>query len=434
MHTLVFLEPGHFHAALTLRRTHPRIDPVVHVYAQEGPELDAFLGYVEAFNSRSEAPTAWEPRVSAGPEPLERLLAEGKGDVAVLAGRNDSKMAHVQALHAAGYAVLADKPMLTGVEWLSALEAVTAGPPLVMDIMTGRYEVASQLLKRLVDTAGVFGGFAADATEREPAIEIATVHHLYKLVNGEPLRRPVWYFDERVQGDGLVDVPTHLVDRALWLLDGPPFRYEDDVELLGARLWPTPVPLEHFRRITGAEAFPAAVQPNVQGGGEGATLHYPCNGEIRARLRSLPVRLTSEWHLEDPASGGESSHLIRLRGRRAVLRLEHGPATGYDRRIYVEPQVGEAGVRPALEELARRLQPELPGLQVVPTRAGFALEVPEALHTGHETHFAMVLDAFLNYTERGSWPPELPANLRTRYTLLARASALAQQQPKQRRA
>ena len=35
-----------------------------------------------------------------------------------------------------------------------------------------------------------------------------------KVVNGAPLRRPPWYYDVGVQGDGLVDVHSHLVDQA----------------------------------------------------------------------------------------------------------------------------------------------------------------------------------------------------------------------------
>ena len=43
MHTLAFLEPGHFHATLTLRDPSPRVSPEVFVYATAGPELDDFL-------------------------------------------------------------------------------------------------------------------------------------------------------------------------------------------------------------------------------------------------------------------------------------------------------------------------------------------------------------------------------------------------------
>ena len=58
MHTLVFLDPGHFHAALTLGDRHPQIRDDLVVHAPKGPELDDFLGLVDAFNRRRERPTA----------------------------------------------------------------------------------------------------------------------------------------------------------------------------------------------------------------------------------------------------------------------------------------------------------------------------------------------------------------------------------------
>jgi hypothetical protein len=58
MHTLLFLDPGHFHAALTLRVPQARVADQVFVYAREGAELRDFLALVERFNLRSEAPHA----------------------------------------------------------------------------------------------------------------------------------------------------------------------------------------------------------------------------------------------------------------------------------------------------------------------------------------------------------------------------------------
>lgn len=48
--------------------------------------------------------------------------------------------------------------------------------------------------------------------------KIGSVHHLLKIVNGTPLRRPAWYYDVSVQGNGLVDITSHMIDQAMWLL------------------------------------------------------------------------------------------------------------------------------------------------------------------------------------------------------------------------
>lgn len=61
MHTLAFLDPGHFHAALTLGERHPRVRDEIFIYAQQGQELDDFVTLVEAFNRRADQPTSWRP-------------------------------------------------------------------------------------------------------------------------------------------------------------------------------------------------------------------------------------------------------------------------------------------------------------------------------------------------------------------------------------
>jgi hypothetical protein len=112
MHSLLFLDPGHFHAALTLRVPQPRAADEVFVYAREGAELRDFLALVERFNRRSPNPTRWRPVVTTADDPLGRLVEERRGDVVVLAGRNWGKARTIRRLHGSGFHVLADKPWL----------------------------------------------------------------------------------------------------------------------------------------------------------------------------------------------------------------------------------------------------------------------------------------------------------------------------------
>ena len=204
MHTLTVLEPGHFHAALTLRERHPRVHDEILVYAAEAPgegdrgrEVAEFLELLAAFNRRPQHPTRWRPIVRVGPEPLGRLVADRPGDVVILAGKNDRKMALVRRLHDAGFHVLADKPWMTTAAALSDVRHVLGGGARVMEMMTGRHATTARVAERLVAEPEIFGAF--DGGEG-PAIQLASVHHLEKVVNGVPLRRPPWYFDVRVQG------------------------------------------------------------------------------------------------------------------------------------------------------------------------------------------------------------------------------------------
>ena len=43
MHTFIILNPGHFHAALVLRQSHPFIRDDIYVYSEKGADLDRFM-------------------------------------------------------------------------------------------------------------------------------------------------------------------------------------------------------------------------------------------------------------------------------------------------------------------------------------------------------------------------------------------------------
>src|SRR4030095_11668016 len=315
VHRLCFLEPGHFHATLTLRERHAGVSDEVVVYAEEGAELRAFLVLVDAFNRRAERPTAWRVTVRDGADALTRLLRDRAGDLAVLPGGEDLRAGWMRQLHDAGLAVLADKPWLTGPEGLEDVRHVLRGGPVAMEMMTGRHEIATAIEARLVAEPGVFGGWADDA--RGPAIRLESVHHLDKRVNGGPLRRPAWYFDVRAQGDAIADIPTHLVDHVQRLVPGAP------LALVSARRWPTVVPREVFARVTGEPEFPPSVAESVE---DGALAYLGC-GELACRAGSVLVRCRVRWDLTEPPGGGDSS-LVLLRGGRADVRVEQSARTG----------------------------------------------------------------------------------------------------------
>src|SRR2546428_6753373 len=112
MHPLLFLDPGHFHAALTLRMPQARAADEVFVYAREGAELRDFLALVERFNRRSPHPTRWRPVVTTSDDPLERLVGERRGDLVVLPGQDRGQARTLRPPHQSGFHVLADKPGL----------------------------------------------------------------------------------------------------------------------------------------------------------------------------------------------------------------------------------------------------------------------------------------------------------------------------------
>ena len=336
----------------------------------------------------------------------------------------------MRRLHDAGFHVLADKPWLAGPEGLDDLRHTLAGGPLAIEIMTGRHEITSVLTRKLVADPDVFGEFAT-SPDNAPAIEIASVHHLEKTVNGAPLRRPPWFFDVRVQGDGIADIPTHMVDQVQRLIATAGSRFpgspDATLELLSARRSATRVPLDLFSRVTGEREFPAEIRGPVSG----SELSYYGNAELRFRLSGVPVALDTRWELSIPAGGGDA-HRIIIRGTRSEIRAEQGPSTGHKRRLTIWRRGDADALRAALDRAVADWQNAHPGVAAESVGPGWEIRVPDGLDTGHESHFPLVLADFLTLVERGSAPPALTADTLAKYSLLAQASTEARRAERDR--
>ena len=418
-HTLVVVSPGHFHAGLTLRKRHPLLSDEVYVYAEDGPELREFLHLVDSFNKREADPTSWGLHLYRGPDYLDALLQQPPGDIAMVTGKNNAKLSTMHRLHQAGLHVLGDKTWLIDASQLDLLDAITASPPLAMDIMTERFEVATRLQVALSQHSEIFGGFRDDGSE--PAVYLKSVHHLYKEVNGEPLVRPVWYFDDGVLGEGITDVTTHLVDMAQWMVAGDKgVDYERDIVLTEARQWPTGMPLEIFSRITGLKEFPEYASRDVSDG----VLHYLCNAKIKYTLRGVLVQVDSIWDLAIPEGGGDTHYGI-MRGTRTDLVVDQGSDTGFDTRLRVIPIENSSAYEKSLDEAIAGMQDICPGVGYRAGENGYLVTIPAEMHHGHEARFAEVLNQFLRCVDAGEWPQRVGQELVAKYRLLANAYELS---------
>lgn len=241
------------------------VEPLAHVYAPAGDDLSEHLKRIERFNTRPDQPTHWREQVYSQPDFFEKMLAEKPGNVVVLAGNNARKTDYILRSVKAGLNVLADKPMVINPAELPRLQeafAVAASNHVLLyDIMTERYEITTLLQRELSRQPALFGELAKGSPD-EPAIVMESIHYISKTVGGAPLKRPAWFFDPRQTGEGIADVTTHLVDLAQWEAFPERALSPDDVTVLNARRWTTPISREQFKQVTGAEDFPGFLQPD----------------------------------------------------------------------------------------------------------------------------------------------------------------------------
>lgn len=417
---LMILDPGHFHAALVQKKMSSSIARQVHVYAPEGPELQDYLSRIQGFNSREQEPTQWESIVHAGPDYLSALLRERPGNVIVTAGNNRRKTEYVKAAVGAGIHVLADKPMCIDVEGWKLLKASSdsarQNDVLLYDIMTERFEITSILQRELMQLPGVFGELQK-GTAQQPAVTKESVHYLSKTVAGKPLRRPPWYFDVTQQGEGIVDVTTHLVDLVMWIcFPERTISYLSDVEMLQARRWPTLVTRAEFEKVTHLGEFPAYLERYIQADG---AMHCYCNGEMSYTLNGVHVRISVVWNYEAREGGGDT-HESRIRGSEADIVIHQGKAQNYQPEIYIEPVedgLQRSGWVGNLHSSFAKLQKRFPGVELVKENSHFRVQIPASYRTGHEAHFSQVAECYLDCLRQGRLPEwEVPNMLAKYYT------------------
>ncbi|WP_460762445.1 putative oxidoreductase C-terminal domain-containing protein [Niabella terrae] len=429
--TLVTLDPGHFHAALVQKTSYPDVDSNVYVYAPEGPDLDLHLGRINAFNSRAEDPTHWAEHVYRGDDFFQKMIAEKKGNVVVMAGNNQKKTEYIYKTLEAGMNVLADKPMAidqAGFELLkTAFDKAAEKNVLLYDIMTERYEINTVLQKAFSQIPAVFGELEKGSPEN-PAVTKESVHHFYKYVSGNVLERPAWFMDVSQQGEGIVDVTTHLVDLVQWeCFPEQTLDYNKDVALISARHWATPMTLSQFSAITKQNSFPDYLKSSLI---NDSTLGVFCNGEINYQLRGVHAKVSVTWNYQAPEGTGDTHYSI-MRGSRANLIIRQGKEEQYKPVLYIEPvNKKDIGFEKDLNEALKTIQAQYPGVEIKKNDKGWQAVVPDQYNTGHEAHFGQVTEAYLRYLKAGQLPAWEVPNMLTKYFITTSALELAKKNPK----
>ncbi len=420
--TIMTLDPGHFHAGLIHKTMYPQVDSTVYIFAPPGDELKDHLNRLESYNTRSENPTAWNLEVFAGDDYLKKMISQKPGNVMMVAGKNDKKIDYILEAVQNGIHVYADKPLVINREGFEKLKQAFAIAKekdlLVYDIMTERFEITTLLQKELSQIPEVFGELEKGSPDN-PAITKESVHHFFKYVSGVPLVRPDWFFDVEIEGEGIVDVTTHLVDLIQW--EAFPNQIVDttDVTMLSARRWATPLSLEQFRQVTGKAEFPDFLQKNIKN----ESLEVYSNGEMNYTLKGIHAKVSVIWNFQAPEGAGDT-HYSMMRGTKANLVIRQGKEQNYRPELYVQ-LLGENFTE--LENAVKTtLQSTYPGIDLEESSNGeYRVIIPDRYHNGHEAHFAQVTERFLEYYQNGNLPDWEVPNMITKYhtTTLAKEYA-----------
>jgi alpha-N-arabinofuranosidase len=296
---------------------------------------------------------------------------------------------------------------------VKAFERAEEKGVLLYDVMTERHEITTILQKELASTPSLFGQLKK-GTPDEPAITKESVHHFFKYVAGNPIKRPAWFFDPAQRGEGLVDVSTHLVDLIQWecfpcqIID-----YKKDIQMLSAKRWATVMTLDQFKKVTHLDSVPDYLKKYTSGNKVSAI----SNGQMIYKIKDIHAKISVVWNYQAPAGTGDTHYSI-MRGTNCSIIIQQGKDEGYKPTLYVEALEGK-DIAPALAKAVDvDLQKKYPGISTEKLAANkWKVNIPKKYHIGHEAHFAQVTEKYLGYLVDGKLPDwEVPNMIAKYYT------------------
>ena len=414
---LITLDPGHFHAALVQKSMYPQVDPTVYVYAKKGNDLNEHLGKIKGYNTAATAPTHWKEIVYEGDDYLTKMLEEKKGNVVILAGNNQLKTDYILKSVQSGYNVFSDKPMVINEKGFTQLKEAFATAKknhvLLYDIMTERYEITT-ILQRVFSMQPSLFGALEKGTAAEPAVTKESVHHFYKYVSGSVLTRPAWFFDAEQEGEGIVDVTTHLVDLVQWeCFPGKIIDYKNDIKLVSAKSWPTLITKDQFTEVTKVPQLPVYLKKYSDAKNN---IHVLSNGEINYTIKGVHAKVSVIWNYKAPDGTGDTHYSI-MRGTKANLVIRQGAEQQYKPTLYIEPLENTPAYEKEMQAVVEKTAQEYKGISVKKNAKGWEIIIPESFKEGHESHFARVTEKYLEYLSKNTMPAwEVPNMIAKYYT------------------
>ena len=422
---LITLDPGHFHAALVQKSMYVQVDPKVFVYAKKGTDLYQHLARIKGYNTLATAPTHWDEIVYEGEDYLSKMLREKKGNVVVLAGNNQLKTDYILQSITGGLNVFSDKPMVINeagfLKLQKAFDLAARNKLLLYDIMTERFEITT-VLQRALSMQSVLFGHLEKGTAAEPAVTKESVHHFYKYVSGSVLTRPAWFLDVEQEGEGIVDVTTHLVDLVQWeCFPDQVINYKKDIKFVNARSWPTVISKTQFSELTKMNEAPAYLKKYSD---DKQQISVMSNGEINYTIKGVHAKVSVIWNYKAPDGTGDTHYSI-MRGTKANLIIRQGAEQQFKPTLYIESNDHSDAYARSIQEVMQKIGLQYKGVSLKKNEKGWEVMIPVEFKEGHESHFARVTQKFLGYLANRNMPAWEVPNMLAKYYTTTQALKLA---------
>ena len=245
-------------------------------------------------------------------------------------------------------------------------------------------------------------------------------------MSGEPLRRPEWYFDVKQQGEGIVDVTTHLVDLVQCTVKPEQeIDYQNDIKFTSARRWATKISRDKYRLVTGKEDYPAFLQKDIVND----TLHVYSNGEMNYQLDGVNCRVSVVWNFmaEVGTEGTGDTHYSVVKGTKSNIEIRQGAEQGYKPMLYVVNKGSDADAFEAtLRASLKSIEKQYPGLDIRKVSGNeWQVVIPSAVVKTHEMRFSSVMKVYLDYLKQGEIPAWERSHLKSKYYTTTQAFELA---------
>ncbi len=416
---IIQLNPTHSHAAVVQNEQLSQVDTSVYVYSPEKSELQEYFQQIKSYNSRKDNPTKWNQVNYTGPDYLEKMIQERKGNVVVLSGNNKIKIDYIEKSVNAGFNVFSDKPMVInkdGFDRLREIYPVAEKKGILMfDMMTERYTLINIIQKTLMQDT-LFFGHMQQGTLSHPAIMESSVHHFYRGGKGN---RPSWFFDVKEQGEGIVDVTTHLIDLTMWKsLPNEIIDYTKDVKVVSAEHWPVYLTRNEFSAATSKSDIPEFLKPIMKD----SVLEVFSNGIINYQIKGINAGVKVEWRAATPKDGNDLRSAY-AEGTKATLTItqEYGQKRpGFF--AQKGEKVSEEEFQSNLKKAIANLSSTYPGITLSEESGKTEIILPTGLESKYDPTFKVFLD-YLVKRDMPNW--EVPNTL-AKYFITTTALEMAQ--------